>query len=109
MNGGPKGGHDDWVALVVGRGLRMNGHFAPEAVVVRATRSRRRDLTFSHAITISRPFRPSRFFMAIFVCCEHYHPCLLLRQRSLNVRQTGSARARCLADASRLIPRSSSN
>jgi hypothetical protein len=35
----------------------------------RATRSRRRDLAFSHAITISRPFRPSRFFMAIFVSC----------------------------------------
>jgi hypothetical protein len=30
MNGGPKGGHDDWVALVVGCGLRMNGRFAPQ-------------------------------------------------------------------------------
>jgi hypothetical protein len=29
MNGGPKGGHNDWVALVVGCGLRMNGRFAP--------------------------------------------------------------------------------
>src|SRR6266436_8165364 len=33
MDGGPKGGHDDWVALVVGRGLRMNGHFAPHLAI----------------------------------------------------------------------------
>ena len=82
-------------------GSLANDRFARR--VVRATRSRRRDLAFSHAITISRPFRPSRFFMAIFVSCKHYRPCLLLkseqasRQRSLKVRQTGSARARCLA------------
>ena len=33
MNGGRKGGHDDWVALVVGCGFRMNGRFAPDAVI----------------------------------------------------------------------------
>jgi hypothetical protein len=61
-------------------------------------------LVFSHAATISQPFRPSRFFMVSFVSSKRCHPCLLLksertsRQRSLNVRQTGSACARCLAD-----------
>jgi hypothetical protein len=32
MSGGAKGGHDDWLALIVGCCLRMNGRFAPEVV-----------------------------------------------------------------------------
>jgi hypothetical protein len=52
------------------------------------------------AITITRPLRSSRFFMASFVSCECCQPCLLLKSKQVSaiviVRQTASARARCL-------------
>lgn len=57
--------------------MPVNDRFAPEAVVLRATRSRRRNPAVIHAIIISRPFSPSRFFMASLVSCKCCHPCLL--------------------------------
>jgi hypothetical protein len=43
----------------------------------------------SHVITISRPFRSSRFFMAIFLSCKHRHPRLLLKSEQVSLEGRG--------------------